>query len=78
MMMLVSLSNNRRRRNSATSTGAAFSDKILLRLAAAFHPVNMVVGAAGSRNSATSIAQFAQPPVAFDQFLSDVLVLAQF
>ena len=77
MMMLVSLSNNRRRRNSATSIGAAFSARFLLRLAAAFDPIDMVA-ARSARGMPSLLAQLVQPPVALDQFLPDVLVLAQF
>ena len=51
--------------------------EILLRLAAAFHPVN-VVGGTLFEERLHFLAQLVQPPVALDQFLPDVLVLAQF
>ena len=77
MMTLVSVSNSRRRRNSATSTGAAFSDEIALRLAAAFHPIDVVVRLLAQKFRDFHL-QFAQPPVALDQFLADFLVVARF
>ena len=51
--------------------------KIFVRLAAAFDPVNVVAGALFEK-CLHLVAQFGEPAVALDQFLPDVLVLAQF
>ena len=48
-----------------------------MRLAAAFHPVN-VLRRALFEECLHLVAQLGQTPVALDQFLPDVLVLAQF
>ena len=50
--------------------------QIPLQLAAAFHPVNMVVRRLAQKFR-DLLPQFAQPPVALDQLLSDVLVVAR-
>ena len=55
--------------------GRGVESEAALGFAAALHPVNMILGA-WLRNIVDLLAQLRQPPVAFHQFLADLLVLA--